>query len=216
MDDPRRVEEMYQLASGATSRWPKLPSSRLWLIVAAMTAVGGGVSALLALVQRSSGLFFVGLLLVSAAWFVSRAIDVRCRRAITERRQALDQTGCRVMGLARHAGGISYLKTYFDPAQPVVLGLTASHFILFLNNPLRTYVMIPFPDIVDIFAGTPDSARATWDEDSVNEAFSSAAEILNIVARLGSIKTYRLVFHDFEPGTSAAFWVEQIVAARGA
>jgi len=215
LHDSHRVREMHQLHTGAGYRWSKLPSSRPWLIVAAVTSSAGAVSALLAPLRRSPGLFFVGLLFVFVGWLVRRAINARSRRALSDRAQALGRTGCRVMGLARHAGGIPYLKTYFDPAQMVVLGLSDAHFMLFLNDPLRIYVTIPLSDIVDIFAGEPEPARETWDEDSADEAFSSTPEILNIVARLGSRKTYRLVFHDFEPGTSATFWVEQVIAARG-
>jgi len=81
---------------------------------------------------------------------------------------------------------------------------------------LRVYVTIPFQDVIHVFTGVPAEADILWDEDNLDVELPSPAESLSVVARLGSSKAYRLVFHDFESSMSAHDWYEQIRARLAA
>jgi len=73
-------------------------------------------------------------------------------------------------------------------------------------------VTIPLQDVIRVFTGPPTEAEAVWDEDNADVSLPSSDDVLSVVARLGSKKTYRLVFHKFESGMSAHDWRDRIEA----
>ncbi len=213
MRDPRRLWEMYRLEPEATLHWPTMPRAGGWLAFSAALAATGSLVVFYSLLRAWPILSAAGLLLIAGAWLAHRSGQARRRRAMAMRRRVRNETGYLVLGLARHAGGIPYMKTYLHPSPPVVLGLSPTHLTVFLNNPLRIYVTIPLADVVHVFTGNAAPQESSWDEDSLDLSPGLSEDLLNVVARLGSKRTYRLVFHDFEPGVSAGFWQERIVRA---
>lgn len=210
---PRRLWEMYRLEPEATLHWPALPRPGRWRAISGALATTGSLVVFFGLLHSLPILLAAGLLLIAGAWIAHRSSHNRTGRAIAVRQRVRDETGCQVIGLARHAGGIPYMKTYLRPSPPVVLGLSQTHLTVFLNDPLRTYVTIPLADVVQVFTGNPSPQEVSWDEDSLDPSPGLSEALLNVVARLGSRKTYRLVFHEFEAGTSAEFWRARIVRA---
>lgn len=216
MGDESRVKEMYGQPAETTLRWPANPPARLYQRAADGLLLGSVALAAFAFLQSRPQLLIGSAAGVAVAFLLQRWEQRLGKQVAAEREHVCRELGCVVMGMAHQAGGIPYMKTYLRPSQPVVLGLSDTHLTVYLDDPLRVYVTIPFEDVIHVFTGLPAEADALWDEDSLDVALPSPANSLSVVARLGSTKAYRLVFHNFETGMSATEWYEQVKARLAA
>ncbi len=216
MGEENRVEEMYGQSAETTLHWPANPPERLYQRAADALLLVSVALAAFAFLQSRPHLLIGSAAGVAVAFLLQRWEQRQGKQVAAERERVCRELGCAVMGLAHQAGGIPYMKTYLRPSQPVVLGLSETHLTVYLDDPLRVYVTIPFGDVLRVFTGLPAEADVVWDEDNLDVDLSSPADTLSVVARLGSTKTYRLVFHNFEPEMSATDWYEQMKARLAA
>ncbi|NOZ06389.1 MAG: hypothetical protein GXP41_08585 [Chloroflexi bacterium] len=216
MGEEKRVEEMYGQPAETTLRWPTNPPVRRYQLAADALLLGSVALAAFAFVQSRPHLLLGSATGVAMAFLLQRWEQRLGEQVAAERERICRELGCVVMGMTHQAGGIPYMKTYLRPSQPVVLGLSETHLTIYLDDPLRVYVTIPFGDVLRIFTGLPAEADAVWDEDNLDVELSSPADSLSVVARLGGTKAYRLVFHKFETGMSAHDWYERIKARLAA
>jgi hypothetical protein len=179
--------------------WPNYPE----ILNTLLSAVGvAGIFLGLGTLTQQAWVTWLGLV-VSAGVLGSHV--VRYRRASAQRQMAREMLGARLICHCRRVGGPSFMQTYYDGNEQVVLLLTddALH-ICQADTPLRISSTIPFYDIQDVQVGPVK--EPLWDSDIAGETLEDKKDVLNLAVRMSGPRVYRLAFCDFERHAPAEAW----------
>lgn len=179
--------------------WPDYPD----ILTTLLAAVGvAGIFLGMGALTEQGWVTWVGL--VVAAGVLGSHV-VRYRRATAQRALAQQLLGARLISHCRRLGGPSFVQSYFDGMERVVLLLTDDALHICQNDPsLQIATTLHFYEIRDVQIGRVEAPL--WDADLAGETLENQEGVLNLAVQRGGARIYRLAFSGFESHAPAESW----------